>query len=115
MEDKKVFKIGLIISLLGVLLLLILTQILTLPLTGLKEIANKEIDEKVRVQATLESIYDTEKVMILNLKDESGKAIAVFFKEEPLELKKGDTVLIEGRIVEYQKKKEIEVSLLEKA
>ena len=110
MENTVLLKISIIISLVGILSMLFLAETLEVPLTKIKELEKKKIDEKIRVQGVIIQVKETPKAILFTLKDETGTITAIIFKEGSLILKKGQKVEVEGTLLEYQGKKEISVS-----
>ena len=111
MEEKVLLKVALMASLLGLLVLMIVSakfspQINALPIALAQD---KESGEQITVAGEVKQVKDTPSVIILTLADESGDIEVIMEKKEMQEKDlEGKTIQVEGIIKEYQNKKEIE-------
>ena len=107
MNEKLLLKISFITAIIGILILLFILQKIELSKVNLNNITKNDIDKKIKIKGELISITETPGLYILNVKDFSGEIAVIAFKEEKLDLKKGDILEIEGQITGYQDKIEI--------
>ncbi|MBI4158792.1 OB-fold nucleic acid binding domain-containing protein [Candidatus Woesearchaeota archaeon] len=107
MNESSIFKLSLAISLTGILLLLVIVETTEIQEIGIEDISNKKEDETVRIVGKIESIKETPGLYILNIEDKSGKINVIVFKEDKLNISKGNQADIEGTVKEYQNKKEL--------
>ncbi len=98
MKAEKLLKVSLIISILGILSLLFLTDALETEQVTIGEIEDKMINKKVKVDATIYSVIDRETFKVLSVYDETGR-IDVLCNCEDIENNQEVTVI--GRIKEY--------------
>ena len=106
MQNTKLFKISLAISLLGIFLLLTILEYQTIPLYKIGDINKDLLERSVRIQGSITSIKETQGLYILKVKDTSTITIIVF-KEDPIDLKKNSLLEIEGKVAEYKETLEI--------
>ena len=102
-----IFKTSLIISLLGILILLIYSENITLPTKNIQNITKKDIDKQVKVIGQVTRLTDLPGLMILNIKDNTEQMTVVVFKEEKLNINKNDFLEIQGKVAEYRGELEI--------
>lgn len=112
MEEKKLFKLALIISFIGIVLLIIITDNIEIKEYKIEDLTEKHIDQDVKIIATITRVTETPGLIIFNLDDQTGELTAIIFKEEPLNLTIGQKVEVQGKIIEYKNKLEIEVDQL---
>ncbi len=107
MQDPNLFKISLIISSIGTFLILLLSEYSEVELTKIQDLNKKQLEARVRVEGNILSIRETPGLYILKIKDSSASIQIIIFKEEPLELKRGTTVEVIGKLTEYKNEFEI--------
>ncbi len=107
MNNRILFKSCLTISLLGILILLIYSENITLEAKNIINITKKDIDKQTRVIGQVTRITDLPGLTILNLKDKTSEIPIVIFKEDKLPIKQKDLLEIEGKITEYKGELEI--------
>ena len=107
MLNIKLFRISLIISLLGTFTLLLILEYQELPFSKISEINKDQIETKIKTQGTITSIKETPGLYILTIKDSNSIITTIVFKEEQIALTKNSLVEIEGKIQEYQNELEI--------
>lgn len=103
---KNLFKISLIISIAGILLLLFLSAVLEPKPTKINNITEKMLNKKVKVSGTIEKIEDKETFQILSIKDETGKIEVLCECENNNEInlttKNAQEVIVTGKVQEYK-------------
>ena len=102
-----IFKTSLIISLLGILILLIYSENITLPTKNIQNITNKDVDKQIKIIGQVTRLTDLPGLMILNIKDNTEQMTVVVFKEEKLNINKNDFLEIQGKVAEYRGELEI--------
>ena len=107
MQEKTLLKISFITALIGLLVLLFILDKIELSNFSISNLSENEIDKKVKIKAELLSIKETPGLYILEVKDFSCKISVIVFKDEPLNLNKGDVLEIEGQVTSYKDKIEI--------
>ena len=106
MDENKLLKIALIFTLLGILLILFLSESMSIPLTKISDISKDNLDEKVKIRGTLTRVTETGNITILNIKDTTGEITILLFDENP-NLEKNQEAEILGTITEYEDQLEI--------
>lgn len=109
-EEKILLKVSLMMSLLGLLTLIIISnRVATTKATPIESVLNSELSAEVRIGGRVSHIKSTGTVFILTIEDQSG-AIKVIAEKEGVEgyLKRGMMVEVEGSVKEYKKQREVE-------
>lgn len=114
MKEKNLLITALICSIIGIFIILSVQHIPILnqdsEITNITSITKESIGENVKIAGTLTRLTQTEELAIMNIEDNTGKITAIFFTKDELDLIEGQTIEIEGEIIEYQGKLEIEIS-----
>jgi len=108
MKEETLFKISLICSLLGVLIILYISENTEIPSSNISNITDKDIETKVTIIGLVNSVKETPGLIILNVGDKTGNITVIAFKEENITIEKGRIIEIEGKVVEYNKQLEIQ-------
>lgn len=108
MKEKNLLKIALVTSLIGIFIILIVTEKADLFGYSIAKIDKSFVDRDVRIEGEIVKIKETPGLLILDVRDETGSIKVVAFKEEKIELKKGNKIEIEGKVREYRNELEIE-------
>ncbi len=99
----KIAKISFILSLIGILVLMILTSIISpreiLPIKNLNETM---LNKQVAVQAEIIQVRNYEGFQILTLRDASGIIKATAFSKTPLNKTNSQEVIVTGKITKYE-------------
>ncbi|MGD2072700.1 MAG: hypothetical protein PVG65_04345 [Candidatus Thorarchaeota archaeon] len=105
METRKLMKISLVISLIGILSLLLLSNISPLLIT-ISEIENKILGSRVRIIGNLTTPRElVEDFYSINLKDATGEIRIILNKN----FTTNKTVEVTGLLTEYKNKTQIQV------
>ena len=105
--DKINLKTTLSISLIGILLLLFLTN-LNPELTNIENINNKLLNQKTQVQGQIFNIrtFEESNFQIISIKDETGKINIIL--NNPINIKKDQNITVIGKITEYNQTLQIQ-------
>ncbi len=97
------FNLFLVISLLGIFLLLLLSNILEPKLISIKEINDKFIERKVKVQGEIFNIktYEDSDFQVISIKDNTGKIDIT--TNSILNLTSSQEIIVTGSVQEYKK------------
>ena len=108
MKEKTLLKIALICSLLGLLVLYIISGSMEIKEKNIEKITLENKDEFVKLQGIVSNVVDTEKVMIVDLVQPQEITI-VMFKNENItaDIQQGNEVEVIGKVDEYEGKMEI--------
>ena len=93
-------RIAFIISILGIFLLLILSNVLEPKLTKIKDINPLQLNQKIKISGVVENIRKYPNFEIITLKDETGKILITLDKN--LNLTKNQSIVVFGRVYEYK-------------
>ena len=114
MKDSTLLKIALSISLLGILTILLISEFTPLSLTNISDLQFKTLNQKVKVYGQITSITETPKIILFNLKDNTGEITILLFKKENVTLEKNQFIEVQGTLTEYKDKLEINADLIRK-
>jgi RecJ-like exonuclease len=112
MKDETLLKISLCCSLVGILIILFIVENSEIPESNIANITKENLEQTVSISGQITRITETPGLLILNLKDGTGEITAIIFKEDNLTLQKNQIITIEGKIIEYDGKLEIQADLL---
>lgn len=107
MDNKKLFDICLLLSLLGIFCLALLSENLELEEIPISNITYKMLDQRVKISGFITRVSETPGLYILNVEDNSSEITVIIFKKENISLLKNSYVSIEGSISEYKNQTEI--------
>lgn len=107
MQEKTLLKISLITSLVGILILLIILDKIDISDSNINQVNKTDIDKLVKIKGEITRITETPGLYIINVKDNTANMDIIIFKEEKLELEKGNIIEVQGQVTEYQGKLEL--------
>ena len=105
MEEKTLLRIALISSLIGVLLILFISERVDISESNIKEAKNQT--GNIKVKGAVSSITETPSAYIINLKDNTDTILVLVFKGDSINITKGQIIEVSGKLVDYQGQKEI--------
>ena len=109
MEEKTIFKVSLIITILGLLFLYFYADEFTANIV--QNIDNLPKTSQVTIKGKIQSLTIKDKAIFLKIEGEQTITTdAIIFQKEALYLHEGDNVEITGNVEDYQRKKEIVAS-----
>lgn len=102
LQKINLLKTSLIISLIGIFILLLLSNILEPRLMDIKQINEKMLDRKVKVQGEIFNIksYENSNFQIISIKDETGKIDVT--ADKILSLTNNQNIIVVGSVQEYK-------------
>ncbi|MBT3394875.1 hypothetical protein HOA59_01610 [archaeon] len=112
MEEKTLLKLSIICTIVGIFLIMFISERVDISESNISDISKKDIDKKIKVKGEVYSVTNTPGLLILGLKDTTGNITIIAFKEEDIELKKGSIIEVYGTIMEYKNMLEIEAELI---
>lgn len=107
MEKRTILNISLTASLLGILLLLLISENLAAKQITTNSITRNHIDKDVILIGSVSSINKQGDLTLLKIKDNTGKIDVVIFKSSDLSLEYGDDIEVYGKVALYNNKLEI--------
>ena len=106
---KLLLKISFTISLLGIFLLLLLSNILEPQLININELSTKDIDKNIKVQGEITKIRNINKdFQILTISDQTGKIDITLNTNK--QFKKNQNLIVTGRVSQYKNNLQIEAN-----
>ena len=111
MEDKDLLKITLIVSIIGIFILTLYVESIQTSPIEISKINKDMLDQTVKIKGTITQLTETEGLYILTIKDDESIPVIVI-KDEFLQLSKQDFVEIEGKVIEYKNKTEIQAQII---
>lgn len=105
-HQKTLFKISLIVSLFGILLLLFLANSLEPKLIDISSINDEMLNQQIKISGEIFKIQDKETFKILSISDSTGKIdVLCECREELIEnnqIKNNQEIIVIGRVTEYR-------------
>lgn len=98
-SNIKLIKISLTISIIGILLLLLISSNITPHLFYINDINNNLLNKQVTISGTIFNIKNYNNFQVISIKDSSGKIDITTDKN--LDLKYNDHIIVTGVIREY--------------
>lgn len=108
MQEKTLFKLSLICALAGIFIILIINESYSISYSNISKITNSSIGKPVKVQGFITSISNLPGILIMNIQDKTSSIIVIAYKEEEINLEKGNLIEVSGIVREYENKLEIE-------
>jgi len=108
LQEIPLLKISLAVSLIGIFLLLLFSNILEPKLINIEKINDRLIDEKVKVQGAIFNIrtYEDSGFQVVSIKDNTGKIQVTI--DKILNLKNNQTIIVIGKVTEYKEDLQIQ-------
>ena len=108
MKEKTLLKTALITSLLGLLILYLISSNIEIKEKNIEKITLDNKDEFVKLRGIVNKVIDTEKVTIMEI-TQPQQITVVLFKDEnkSMPIQQGNEIEIFGKVDEYEGKMEI--------
>jgi len=108
MQEKTLLKIALIISLLGLLVIYLISDNITIKEKNIEKITIENKDEFVKLRGIVSKVIDTEKVTIMEITQPQEITVVLFKNEnKTMPIQQGNQVEVIGKVDEYEGKLEI--------
>lgn len=110
MEEKTLFKIAMITSLVGLLVMIIMIGAIDISESGISSINKTYIGKEIKIKGILTSKKELSGITIMNVKDDTGSIKVIAYKDnnQYLKLEKDSTIEVKGLVKEYGSELEIE-------
>ncbi len=102
MQEKTLLRTAFITAIIGILILLFILNKIELTHSNLGNLTKNDLDKKVKIKAEVIKVTETPGLYILDVKDFSGIMKVTVFKDEQLDIKKGDVLEIEAQVTNYK-------------
>ena len=111
MEEKTLFNISLICALIGILIILFISERKEISDSNISSISKNHLDKEVKVKGYVTTSTNLPGIFILDLQDNTGNITVVIFKEdENIDIKNGQVLEVTGIVKEYKNNLEVEAS-----
>ncbi|MBU2634174.1 MAG: hypothetical protein KJ674_02930 [Nanoarchaeota archaeon] len=107
MKESTLLKLALITSLLGILIILFISEKTEIPSSDIKSINKNLLNKEVQITALVENVIETPGLYILTVKDNSASIKVIVFKEDPINITENSIIEIIGTVTEYKNQTEI--------
>jgi len=108
MKEKNLLKIALICSLLGLLILYLVSNNIEIKEKNIEKITLDNKDEFVNIKGTISNIVNTEKVTIIKILQPQEITVVLFKNEnKTTTIQQGNEIEVIGKVDEYEGKIEI--------
>ncbi len=108
MKEKTLLKIALICSLLGLLILYLISNNIEIKEKNIEKITIDNKDEFVKLNGIVNNVIDTEKVTLIKILQPQEITVVLFKNEnKTMPIQQGNEVEIIGKVDEYEGKMEI--------
>ena len=112
MNDSSLLKLSLICSLIGIFILIIISERINISESNIANITKNDVDKSVKIKGYITMLAETPGLYILKIKDSTAEITTIVFKEEQINITKGSLVEIEGKVKEYNEIIEINAELI---
>ncbi|MBD3309959.1 hypothetical protein GF351_01935 [Candidatus Woesearchaeota archaeon] len=108
MREDTLLRIALTISLVGIVCLYFVSGSIKVPRQAVKAIDSSDKGSITRIRGIVTSVYETDKVLILELYEQDPKRIsAVVFKDGSNYIREGQEIEVAGEVREYKGEMEL--------
>ena len=108
MKEKTLLKVALICSLLGLLILYLISSNIEIKEKNIEKITIGNKDEFVKLNGIVNNVVDTEKVTIIKILQPQEITVVLFKNEnKTMPIQQGNEVEVIGKVDEYEGKMEI--------
>lgn len=111
MKDSTLLKLSLSCSMVGLLILLVMTEFIPEDAVTIDSLSEK-LGDKVYIQGVVKSVSYKKDTTFLSISDSTGETSAVIFDAIEKSINKGDEIGISGEVSLYKGKYELIVSEL---
>lgn len=108
--EKNLLRTALVCSIIGIFIILSISENIEIKNLNIAEITKEKLEETVKITGEIISKTDTEDLIIMNVKDSTGEMTVITFKSDDIKLEKNQLVEIQGEVIDYKGKIEIEAS-----
>lgn len=112
MKESTLLKVSLACSLVGILIIIILSEKMAVPELDIGSISDSLVDKQVKIKGEIIGIRENPGIVILNIKDRSGSIKTVAFKEDGLNLNRGNLVEVTGKVKKFEEEVELEADFI---
>lgn len=108
MKEKTLFKIALLCSFIGLIILFFISERISVDNVGISDLEMEEIGKDIKLIGKIERVTNADKVVFLEISElKTEKVSIILFKDRDIDLIEGSYVEVYGEIDEYNGKREI--------
>ena len=96
------FKISLAVSIFGIFLLLLLSNIIEPELVPISKISDSMLNKKVKIQGEIFKIQDKQSFKILSIEDNTGKIDVLCNCKNESQIKNNQKIIVAGKVQAYR-------------
>jgi aspartyl/asparaginyl-tRNA synthetase len=113
MNNQTLLKISFIVSILGILILLFISENIEPVQVKIKDITDLRLNQKVRITGQIIGIktYQKSSFQIITINDSMAKIDVTL--DKPLNLTKNQTIIVTGKITEYKTNLQIQADKIQ--
>ena len=104
MKEKTLLRIAIISALLGVFLLYIISESITIDESSISKIEDEEIGNDVKVKGVVKDVFNGEKISIVTITQPEEMKIVIM---ENISIGEGDYIEVIGEVEEYNGEREV--------
>ena len=113
MEEKVLFKLALVSSLAGILVILFLAETIAPSYLTIGNITEEYLEQTIQTAGLITSSKETPGLYIINLKDSTGEITAIIFKDENITISRYLPVKVTAEVIEYENEIELQIEQME--
>ena len=102
MKEKTLLKIALICSLVGLLILYLISDSIEIKEKNIEKITLENKDEFVKLRGIVSNVVDTEKVVIMEITQPQEITVVLFKDKETVNIQPGNEIEVIGKVDEYE-------------
>src|SRR3989344_7817544 len=101
MNDNSLLKLSLICSLIGIFILIIISERIDISQSNIANITKNDVDKSVKIKGYITRLTETPGLYIMNIKDSTAEITTIVFKEDKINITRGSLVEVEWKVKEY--------------
>ncbi len=106
MRDETLLKLSIFASVIGILLIVFITQTMEVKAVKISDIKKSMSGDKIITYGYVNSVYEKSGNMFINIADNASEILVVAFKNH-FNIKKGDYIKVKGKVNIYKNRLEI--------
>lgn len=114
MKESNLLKIAFVCSILGVFLILIVSESKEIPSYEISDLTSGFVEKTVSIQGKISAINLKSDFAAFTLTNDNSSIKVVAFPDEQLSLKKGDSIEVQGKVEEYQGELQVNADLIKR-
>ena len=107
MIEKTLFKYFLILSLSGIFILIIISNIIEPKLSKINDIDRENIEEFVKIRGDIIKVRNIGNITLLDIKDETGEINGIIYENVNIMMENNTETI--GKVINYENELEIEI------